>query len=48
MELKDDKNKLIKKKTHPLEIEDNLFEGVTLFTKEELEEVKKLLFPIEE
>ncbi|KKN35837.1 hypothetical protein LCGC14_0779590 [marine sediment metagenome] len=45
MELMDDKTILIKKKTHPLEIEDNLFEGVTPFTEEELDEVKKSLFP---
>ena len=48
MELKDDKTILIKKKIHPLEIEDNLFEGVSPFTEEELEEVKKSLFPIED
>ncbi len=48
MELKDDKTILIKKKIHPLEIEDNLFEGVTPFTEEELEEAKKSLFPREE
>ncbi len=48
MELKDNKTILIKKKIHPLEIEDNLFEGVTPFTEEELEEVKKSLFPIED
>ncbi len=47
MELKDDKTILIKKKSHPLEIEDNLFEGVTPFTKEELDEAKKSLFPSE-
>ena len=47
MELKDDKTILIKKKTHPLEIEDNLFEGVSPFTEEELDEVKKSLFPSE-
>lgn len=47
MELKDDKTILIKKKTHPLEIEDNLFKGVTPFTEEELEEAKKSLFPID-
>ena len=43
MELKDDKTILIKKKIHPFEIEDNLFEGVTPFTEKELEEVKKSL-----
>jgi len=48
MELKDDKTILIKKKTHPLEIEDNLFEGVTPFTEEELDEAKESLFPNEE
>ncbi len=45
LELKDDKTILIKKKTHPLEIEDNLFEGVAPFTEEELKEAKKSLFP---
>ena len=45
MELKDDKTILIKKKTHPLEIEDNLFEGVPPFKNEELDEAKKSLFP---
>ena len=48
MELKEDKTILIKKKTHPLEIEDNLFEGVTPFTEEELDEAKESLFPNEE
>ena len=47
MELKDDKTILVKKKTHPLELEDNLFEGVTPFTEEELEAAKKSLFPRE-
>ena len=45
MELKDDKTILIKKKIHPLEIEDNLFKGVTPFSEEELDEAKKSLFP---
>ena len=48
LELKDDKTILIKKKIHPLDIEDNLFEGVVPFTDEELEEVKKSLFPSNE
>ncbi len=48
MELNDDKVILIRKKIHPLEIEDNLFEGVSPFTKEELEEAKRSIFPIEE
>ena len=48
MELKDDKTILIKKKIHPLEIEDNLFEDVPPFTEEELEQAKKSLFPSEE
>jgi len=48
MELKDDKTILIKKKIHPLEIEDNLFDGVTPFSEEELDEAKKSLFPIED
>ncbi len=48
MELKDDKTILIKKKIHPLEIEDNLFEGISPFSEEELDEAKKSLFPIED
>ena len=47
MELKDDKTILIKKKIHPLEMEDNLFEGVSPFSEEELDEAKKSLFPNE-
>jgi len=47
MELKDDKTILVKKKIHPLEIEDNLFKGVAPFTEEELDEAKKSLFPSE-
>ncbi len=46
MELNEDKVILIRKKIHPLEIEDNLFEGVSPFTDDELEEVKRSLFPI--
>jgi len=45
MELNEDKVILIRKKIHPLEIEDNLFEGVSPFTEEELEEAKRSLFP---
>ena len=48
MELKDNKTILIKKKIHPLEIEDNLFDGVSPFTKEELDNAKKSLFPIKD
>ena len=44
MELKEDKTILIKKKIHPLEINDNLFEGVSPFTEDELKEAKKSLF----
>ncbi len=46
MELNEDKVILIRKKIHPLEIEDNLFEGDSPFTDEELEEAKRSLFPI--
>ena len=46
--MKDDKTILIKKKTHPLEIEDNLFGDVPPFTEEELNQAKKSLFPGEE
>jgi len=45
MELKDDKTILIKKKIHPLEIEDNLFGDIPPFTKEEIDQAKKSLFP---
>ena len=47
MELKEDKTILIKKKIHPLEINDNLFEGVSPFTEDELNEAKRSLFPSE-
>ena len=47
MELKEDKTILIKKKIHPLEVNDNLFEGVSPFTEDELKEAKKSLFPSE-
>lgn len=46
MELNEDKVILIRKKIHPLEIEDNLFEGDSPFTDEELEEAKRSLFTI--
>ena len=45
IELKEDKTVIIKKKIHPLEIEDNLFSDVEPFTDEELAEAKKSLFP---
>ncbi len=45
MELNEDKVIIIRKKIHPLEIEDNLFEGVPPFTDKEMEEAKKSLFP---
>lgn len=45
MELNEDKVIIIRKKIHPLEIEDNLFEGVSPFTDKEMEEAKKSLFP---
>ena len=48
MELMDNKTILIKKKIHPLEIEDNLFEDMSPFTEEELDQAKKSLFPSEE
>lgn len=44
MQLNDDKKIVITKKIHPLEIEDDLFEGVDPFTDEEIEEAKKTLF----
>ncbi len=45
LELNDEKHIIIKKKKHPLEIKDVLFEDATPFTDEELEEAKKALFP---
>lgn len=45
MELNDDKIIIIRRKIHPLEIEDNLFKGVSPFTDEELEEAKRSVFP---
>lgn len=45
MELLEDKQILIKKKTHPLEIEDELFAGIEPFTDEEMKAAKKTLFP---
>ncbi|TXT55579.1 MAG: SpoVT / AbrB like domain protein [Promethearchaeota archaeon] len=47
MELENDKTIIIRKKIHPLEIEDNLFEGINPFTEEELKEAKRSLFPKE-
>lgn len=43
MELNDNKEILKNKKIHPLEIEDYLFDGVSPFTEEELEEAKESL-----
>ena len=45
MLLDENKKIIITKRVHPLEIEDNLFEGIDPFTEEEIEEVKKELFP---
>ncbi|MBN1215670.1 MAG: AbrB/MazE/SpoVT family DNA-binding domain-containing protein [Candidatus Lokiarchaeota archaeon] len=45
LELNDDKHIVIKKKKHPLEINDVLFEDATPFTEDELKEAKKSLFP---
>jgi AbrB family looped-hinge helix DNA binding protein len=47
LELNENKSVTIKKKIHPLEIEDNLFGDVAPFSEEELEEVKKSIFPEE-
>jgi AbrB family looped-hinge helix DNA binding protein len=44
MQLDDDKKIIIKKVTHPLEIEDALFGEMNPFTDEELKEAKKSLF----
>ncbi len=46
LELNEDKVILIRRKVHPLEIEDNLFEGVSPFTEEELEKAKGSIFPL--
>ena len=45
LELKDNKLVIIKKKIHPLEIDDKLFDGIEPFTEEELKEAKQSLFP---
>ena len=45
MELDDDKIIIIRKKIHPLEIEDNLFQDISPFTNKELEDAKNSLFP---
>ncbi|MHA1360034.1 MAG: AbrB/MazE/SpoVT family DNA-binding domain-containing protein [Candidatus Helarchaeota archaeon] len=47
LELNEAKIVTIRKKLHPLELEDNLFAGVDPFTEEELDEAKKSLFPEE-
>ena len=47
LELNENKCVIIKKKIHPLEIEDNLFEDVAPFSEAELEEAKKSIFPEE-
>lgn len=46
LELNEENTILIKKKIHPLEIDDALFKGVSPFMQEELDEVKKSLFSI--
>jgi len=46
LELKEDKVILIRRKVHPLEIEDNLFEDGSPFTEEELEKAKRSIFPL--
>jgi len=45
LELNDEKLVIIKKKVHPLEIQDDLFTDVEPFTEEELKEAKKSIFP---
>ncbi|WP_371806722.1 AbrB/MazE/SpoVT family DNA-binding domain-containing protein [Candidatus Lokiarchaeum ossiferum] len=45
MELDEDHKIIITKKTHPLEIEDSLFEGVDPFTEEEFKDAKHSIFP---
>ena len=45
MQLIEEKEIVIKRKIHPLEIEDNLFDGIPPFTKEELEDAKQSMFP---
>lgn len=46
LELKEDKVILIRRKVHPLEIEDNFFEDGSPFTEEELEKAKRSIFPL--
>jgi AbrB family looped-hinge helix DNA binding protein len=45
MVLMENKKILIKKRIHPLEIEDELFAGVEPFTEEEINAAKNSLFP---
>ena len=45
MQLIEEKEIVIKRKTHPLEIDDTLFDGIPPFTEEELEEAKQSIFP---
>ena len=45
LELNDDKLVIIKKKIHPLGIEDNLFGDIEPFTEEEIKKIRKSIFP---
>ncbi len=45
LRLTDEKEIIIRKKIHPLEIDDELFSEFTPFTDEEAEQAKQSLFP---
>ena len=45
LQLNKEKEIIIRKKVHPLEIDDDLFDIFTPFTDEEIEEAKQSLFP---
>jgi AbrB family looped-hinge helix DNA binding protein len=48
LELSDNKEIIVKKKEHPLEIEDDLFGDIEPFTEEELSKAKESIFPEQE
>jgi AbrB family looped-hinge helix DNA binding protein len=47
LELSEGKEIIVKRKVHPLEIEDDLFAGIEPFTEAELMEAKRTIIPID-
>jgi AbrB family looped-hinge helix DNA binding protein len=47
LELNEEKEIIVKKKEHPLEIEDDLFGGIEPFTEAELMEAKRSILPVD-